>query len=108
MFSLFTAINNSRSLTGPTDSLDGSPRGRPRSDSFAEPPGSRRARLDTGVWTVQQAATADERTASGSGCSVWELSLDIWPVEDRPARMQDPRYRYLKALILTRIFSRAK
>ena len=45
------------------------------------------------------------REGSGSGStqnldkqsgvpSVWELSLDVWDLEDRPPSMQDPRYRY--------------
>jgi len=45
------------------------------------------------VPTVQTGA-AGAATAgvddSGSG-SVRELGLDIWPIEDRPPRMQDPR-----------------
>jgi len=93
-----SAINNStgghnRSHVSSTDSLEGSPRGtaRARPTSFSPPPGARRQRPDPGAWIVEQPG---ENAGTSGGSSVWELGLDIWPVEDRPPRMQDPRYRY--------------
>jgi len=88
-----------RRSTGPhnggRDSMDGDyviPRvTRPRAASASPPPPAYRARLD-GDWIVT-GPTPDNggHSAPSGGASVWDLSLDVWDVEDRPPIMQDPR-----------------
>jgi len=76
------------------------PRVRQRETSPPRSPPARRGPPAAEQWTVRQpqqangaATTRSAPTADNEVClSVWELSLDVWDVEDRPLNMQDPRY----------------
>jgi len=64
---------------------------RPRAASASPPPAAHRARMD-GDWVVTGPTVDSSSHATASeGASVWDLSLDVWDVEDRPPIMQDPR-----------------
>ncbi len=74
---------------------------RPRTAPVSPPPTARRQRQDEDEWIISDAGTNNQGTSLGQGVcdtplqggtSVWELSLDVWDLEDRPPNMQIPRY----------------
>jgi len=71
--------------------MEGSPRlnraQRPRPPSFSPPPAARRPHLEED-WLVTR-HDGGGHTSEGAGASVWDLTLDVWDVDDRPPIMQD-------------------
>jgi len=76
--------------------MAGSPRlngiGRPRPTSFSPPPAARRPHLDDDWLVLRNENTGQNSSGTGdtgAGASVWDLTLDVWDIDDRPPIMQD-------------------